>query len=237
MLTKDETTNPGGTSGQAPAGQGTAQTQSGTASDGSGGSTSQAPKTYTDADIQKAVNDALAKAGRDAKAIEAVKKKVDADKEEIRQHRAQKDAAELEAVKNDPDKLNFYQRQKALKEREEALKEQQAQFESERTAHAEQIAKIQKSERSGMIADVAKEYAGSDPAKLEKLCDDLGVAVTADSVRLIAGNIWPKANNAPPPAPPVDGGSTMGGGGGLRDGMSMDEYANHPDSKQRYGKK
>jgi hypothetical protein len=173
----------------------------GPASDGKGGSTSshQTPKTYTETEYQKAVSDALARAGRDAKSIETREARLkDIETREAalkaREDEAKKKAeeAELEAVKDDPEKLSAFQLRKKAREEMEAAKAEREKVAQERAALQEDMTFAQKVKRSTLMGEIAGEFKDGDPEDLEKLCDSLGIGSEPDRIRTAAGIKWTK---------------------------------------------
>jgi hypothetical protein len=171
----------------------------GPASEGKDGSTSQAPKTYTETEYQKAVSDALAKAGRDAKSIEAREARLKdlgareaALKAREDEARRKAEEAEYSAVKDDPEKLSAYEMRKKAREEAEALKAEREKFEQEKASHQEELTFAQKVKRSTLMGEIAGEFKDGDPEELEKLCDSLGIGSEPDKVRTTAGIKWAK---------------------------------------------
>ncbi len=147
----------------------------GLSSEGEGESTSkEKPKTYTEDQVTKRVNDALSEKGRTDKHLSTREAAIKAKEAEIEQHaqevsewRRRKDEEELSNALANPDKLNEYQHRKdreqkeadiAKRERELAKREREYQAEREAT---------QALMRETRIATLAAKY-GLDPKVLDK---------------------------------------------------------------------
>lgn len=183
------------------------------------GSTSKPPQTFTPEDVQKQVSDALAKAGRDAKALEARKaaldeseKKVKAwEAERVKEAKAREDAILEEATEGQPEKVKtdlktFKER---LRNERQQLDKDRAAFEEEKTQYSGKIKEADAiqfelsvydvASRNNVSADVLKERA-----EKFKVTDEAGLDELAQ--------ILPKKGKA---AEKVDSGKNEGGGGKL----------------------
>ena len=127
--------------------------EAGAASAGGTGTTSQT-KTYSEDEKQKAISDALAAAGRDAKALEqreaSLKEQVaaiEARQAEIAKQEEAIEAAEREAAKYDPDRLKDFQARQAEKQARRTVEAEKAQLAKERAelakAKAEQEVEVE----------------------------------------------------------------------------------------------
>lgn len=92
-----------------------------TALTGGEGTTPTEPETYTKEQADKLVNDALSMAGRDAKSLETTRqslaemqKGIEAAQAEIQQWKENQDKAFLEANKDNPDAIDWYQKKQEL---------------------------------------------------------------------------------------------------------------------------
>jgi len=139
-------------------------------------------KTYTEGEVKKQVSDALAAAGRDAKALadkeaglNAQQGAINARQAEIDEQERQRDAAELEAARGDPDRLRVYQDRQSQK-RESAgieaqkadIKKQQADIDRQKTEHAAEIQAAQDAMLEIKIWQIATKYK-VDPVALKNL--------------------------------------------------------------------
>ncbi len=213
--------------------------------DGTGTTPAELPKTFTESEVQKAVNDALAKAGREAKALELRKVELEKEKtehtawlEERKKAEKERDEAEAERLKDKPEELSIYQRQKRLREAEAALVESKQAFEAERLTHAERIKAVEETERETTVFEIATELNG-DPVILKATAGELNLT-SNDQIKALAKRLWPPAKKEAPPGTKnkPDSGETGGGGGKLTneqiEKMSSEEYAAHPSVKGRY---
>jgi hypothetical protein len=148
------------------------------------GSTSQeTPKTFTESDMQKAVSDALAKAGRDAKALTEQRALLDKEKtehsawqtEREKAQREKEDAALDEATKDAPEqKATLKQYREKLREERRKLDEDRVAFEQERTAHSGDIETAKQTRFEIDVFDAAK-AAGVDAQSLKDAATDLSI--------------------------------------------------------------
>ena len=88
--------------------------------------TSDAPKTYTESDVQKIRSDALAKAGRDVKSIEA-RETVLKQREEAQAHKdREQEEREYESLRGKPDELKKWQDAKTIEKDRKAVQADRA---------------------------------------------------------------------------------------------------------------
>jgi hypothetical protein len=179
--TADETKN---------AAQGAPPARQGQPSNGTDGSTSKSPRTYTEAEYQKAVSDALARAGRDAKSLAEREARLKA-----REESSRRQEAEYNAVKKDPAKLSAYELRKKALEEQESLKGEKERLARERADFEQDLTLAQKLKRSALIEEIAGEFRDGDPAELEKLCDSLGLS-DPSRIRAAAAMKWDRLDPA-----------------------------------------
>ena len=163
--------------------------QTGKASEGSEETTPKAEaKTYTEKDIEKAVQVALTKAGRDAKALadkEATlnteKEAVDTAKAEIAEIQKQIDEAELEAARGDPDKLKELQAKKSYKAKlaeldtkNKELQKREADLNRREAEHEAEIQAAKETQREITIWQIAQEKS-VDPVRLKTLAEKFNI--------------------------------------------------------------
>jgi hypothetical protein len=175
----------------------------GQASEGDKGITPKAEtKTYTQEDvnraIEKAKNDALAAAGRDAKTLAQRQADLDArdagikaQQAEIDDIKRQRDAAELEEARRDPSKLTAYQARKAkeqeqqsLQAEKEALKKDRAAFERDKAEHTAAIQAAQEMQLEIDVWEIGAEF-GINPVTLKDTMKDLNLT-TAEQAKALA---------------------------------------------------
>lgn len=201
----------------------TQQTQnSNVSSTGAEESTSQTPQTFTKEEVQKQISDALAKVGREAKAIETAKKDIEAREVRLKVAEQAREDAELDGAINEvPEGERESQRQtlktykdklradrQALTEREKTLAIKEAEWEDSINEAQElkfEMMVFEIAGKNGVSAEVLKDKA----AKL-KITDENGIEELA--------LVMPKKTDVLPP----DSGKTAGGGIDL-DGMSPSE--------------
>jgi hypothetical protein len=160
----------------------------GQASEGAEGITPKQARTYTEEELQKAKSDALAAAGRDAKslsekeaALTAERGAIEAEKTKIADWEREREQAELDEARRDPDKLaawqkkqtqktrdaEFAKREQDVKKREQDLARREA--EQEATVRATQEAQL------GMkVYEIAAKY-DLNPEELRKDMKDLNL--------------------------------------------------------------
>jgi hypothetical protein len=168
-------------------------------------STSQTPKTFTESDIKKAVSDALAKAGREAKALETAKADIAKREADIRKAEQDRELAELEAVKDKPDELSILQRKQKLAADIRAHNAEVERQRQEWDMHQAELTELKAAKYELSINGVAdKNGVSADLLKAKAI--ELGITDPAGIEKLAA--IMPKKVAVPN----VDSGKTMGGG-------------------------
>jgi len=143
------------------------------APEGSEGNTPKEPtKTYTEDEVQKALQADRIKAGRTAKDFEnreatlkAHQQEIDDTKAEISKIQEQIDQAELEAAKGDPDKLKELQAKKSYKTlmadldaEKKKLQKDRADLDRDKAEHASAIESAQKAKLEMKIFELAVEH-------------------------------------------------------------------------------
>ena len=201
--TKDTQGNPLPLSGQAPE---------------SDGGTTPLPKTYTEEEVEKRIHQDRVARGREEKPIKErealVKGREDAatDREAaIDAASAQRDAADFEAARYDPDKLASYQARKkreaddaARKAEADDIKQKRAQLERDKAEHEKSLEAPRAQETEFKILKIAREHK-LDPGTLADYVTELKLTtveqVTALAKRLASGQVQP----GEPPAEPKPG--------------------------------
>ncbi len=163
------------------------------------------PKTFTESDVQKAVNDALAKAGREAKSIETARTEIAKREADIRKAEQDRELAELESVKDKPEELSIIQRKQKLAADIRAHNAEAEKKQQEWAAHEVELAELKATKYEMSVFAVA-EKNGVSADLLKAKATELGITDTAGVEKLAA--IMPK-KMAPPT---TDSGKTMGGG-------------------------
>ena len=196
----------------------TQDTPSKDSSAGEGGTTSQeTPQTYTKQQMDKAVSDALSQAGRDAKALETQRNEltqqaeaIETTKQEIEKYRQDQDAAFMEAVKNNPDAVNWAEKNKELQAKEKELKKQLADFNKTKLEYDAQIKAAQETQKEINIFSVASEKK-VDPQRLKTLSDKFGIT-DKDKLAELADEIASKGGTSTQDVH-IDSGMTKGAPG------------------------
>ncbi len=218
-----------------PESQGTAE------GDNQGTSETPTPKTFTEEQVKKQVDDALAKAGRDVKILEDKQKALKQSEDELKQREFKlaewqrtRDEEELESVQDDPDKLNVIQERQRIREDKRKIAEERKAIEAEKAQHAEDIRIAQETKREATIQNIASKY-GIDAQVLKDL--DLSPEQTEKVAAKFSKARTSKTKDDYKP----DSGETRGGTSRLTpekaESLSMEDYARHPDVKARYGMK
>jgi hypothetical protein len=220
---------------------------SGTSTETNQGTSQGETKTYTEEEYQASIKEAQKKAFSDFMAESGRKyKSVEDDNKNLKAQLASK-TAELESLaderrdltqqiddlaKGDPDRKILNQRLREVRDREIKLKSEKAVFDNERS-------EFQKSQTERWADTIAAEYK-VDKTLLLSITDG-----SRERMEALA-KVLPKAEGSTSPPtkakakPPVfDSGVTKGTSGKLQAGfgehMTMEQYAEHPEVKKRYG--
>jgi predicted RNase H-like nuclease (RuvC/YqgF family) len=219
-------------------------------------------KTYTEAEFKqlsaKAVSDALAKAGRDSKALEQRAESLTAKESEItsKEEAIQDTQDKVEALKadleelarDDPDRekilatlkrLSATEKAQAddLKAKNKALRDAQIALEADKAKWDTDREELQQNKRQKIVNQVAGEYQNASPERLTKLAEKFKATSEEDIREIAEGFGWTKKVS-----PLVDGTPaslvTSGAVGELTperiEKMDMKDYAEHPSVKARY---
>ena len=186
-----------------------------------GKETSQAPP-FTQEDVDKAVSDALARGGRDAKTLtnlsftlQAAQKQFDDEKTEWQKRR---DEEELDKVRDDPAALTAFQVQQKQREKERDLAQEKLKLEQDRAKHAEELKEVDIIKRTQAAAEVAMRL-GVEISPLLEFTDG-----SVEAMEKLAKHL-PKTGEAKPSLKPD---SNKGVGG-----MNFDKLS--PQEKITYG--
>ena len=179
------------------------------------------PQTYTQDQVDKTVDAALTKAGRDAKSFELKEKSLTERGEQLEQWRKDKEAAELEALKDNPEALDFYKERKTLKQ-------EKADLAKEKAEHAEEIRIAKETQQESAIREIATEHK-VDPVKLKNLSTKFNIE-GKEQLAELAEEI--ASGKTADPSFDVDSGKTTGGKKDLS-GMSPMELAREGYSKSK----
>ena len=180
--------------------------------------TSKEPQTFTEEQRDKAVQDALSAAGRDAKSIkeksveaEQILKAAQKTQEGIRaeQERWQKDRdeTERETVKDDSDALKSLQERQRQRAKEAELTRRAQELDAKEERHKGKLEEADKVTKELSARDIASKY-NIDAESLVKFTDGSEEAMEELAQQL------PK-KGTPKPSLKTDAGTTAGGGGGI----------------------
>jgi len=138
-----------------------------------GGNTSS--ETYTKAQLDEAVvkarSDALAKAGRDAKALEAREVSIAEQEKKHQQWQREQEEAEAEKYRDDPEGMKSLQEKRRQKQEREAL-------DADKAAHAEKLTRADELELEVNVWKAAQSK-GIDASELKDVCAELGLKTEA----------------------------------------------------------
>ncbi len=207
------------------------------------GQTSQ--ETESKAAIQKAVSDALTEAGREHKAeLDRLASERDTT---LKSNLAEKDQAitDLENEISDlrKDDVDYLKLREQKKAEIKTLKAEQTRVTLRETALAERETKAAKFERDRLIGEIAATYVtasgeAASPESLQKAADKFKVNDAEGLKALAEEKGWKSQAKAEPEEEDTfDSGRTSGGIGDPRSAKTMEEYANHPSVKKRFGGK
>jgi len=199
-------------------------------SDGRPGTTSKEPaKTYTEEERDKAVNDALATAGRTAKELDDRKAGLDAERQElddlkgeVTKVQEQIDQAELEAAKGDPERLRELQAKKSYKDlldkleaKKKELDKREAELNRSKAEHESEVNAAKQTQLEIELWKIA-EAEGIKAEDLKKGMKDLGLT-TVEQAKTLAKTLktgkQPESKKGEKFDP--DSGVTSGGGESL----------------------
>jgi len=197
------------------------------------GTSGSAEKTYTETELQKAISDAKAAAGR---VTAGVQKQLDGIKAQYDTLARQVEERELDSVRSDPAKLTAYQSRKALDARvrdldtrEATLNEREATLNEREVSLTEREAAVKKLDAAAAVKRLASEH-GIEESRLASLgIEDAG---TLERVAVAMSGKAP----APKPQPVGRVDSAKSRGGSSLEGMSPEQkIAKGLDDMRRKG--
>jgi hypothetical protein len=163
-------------------------------------STATIPLTFTPEQVQKAVSDALARAGREARALETRKAGLDAREQAVREAEAHSEAEARKALEGKPDELSLFDRRRAVEAEAAEVAAERKAVEAERAAHAGELrqaaalrfemAVINLAGETGVDAGTLKDTGINDMETLKRVAALLprkGQAITPDSGKTAGG--------------------------------------------------
>jgi len=194
---------------------------------GKDGSTSKETETFTKEQVQKFVSDALAKQGREHKAVfDPIVKERDTYKSQVENNTSDLEENKAEIVtlqsriddlaSGDPDRFNAVKEMRALKDRGRQLQVRERELQDKERTHGERIKKAEGLEREVLILEIAEGYEGASAEKLTALCSTFN-ATSDEQIRKVADTLWGKKTTVIPETPPVTpfSGKTQGGSDNL----------------------
>jgi len=220
-----------------------------TSEKGAESTSKETPKTYSESEYQKAVSDALAKAGREhKKEVEAIARERDSFKSASEANTAkltetQDQIKNLEErlddlTQDDPDKSKLLKELRKLEQNEKTLKEREASLKESETTHAERLTKAERIERETNCAEIAGAYEGGDAARLKRAAEKLNLT-TKGQIDDLAATFWTKKEakkeeTAEGETIQPDSGATNGGAGDAEflKGFAQGKYGSPEDFKR-----
>jgi len=158
----------------------------------------EAPKLYTQKDVDAFVHTIKSEAGREKKALEtevvSLKKQVQSKEDELTDN-----ASEIEKLQekidnlasDDPNRFNAVKELKAAQEERRQLKADRRALEVEKETHGEAVKLAQDTLREISIWEMSAEYENGDPVRLKDLCDTFE-AKSEEQIRKVADTLWTK---------------------------------------------
>ena len=196
----DETKDTKGLSSETP----------GQASKGSEGNTPEKEaKTYNQDEVNKAVSDALAKAGRTDKNLTGRETAIKAREDAIKAEQERRDAAELAEVQKDPDKLAEYQSKQVERQRTKKQDERDAAQDKREAEYDGKIQAAEEAQKEITIWQVAS-AKNIDPVRLKTLSEKFNVE-GKEKLEALADEIASGTAESPEKKLKVDSGVTSGG--------------------------
>jgi nicotinamide mononucleotide adenylyltransferase len=174
--------------------------------------TSKVAKTFTEEQARKMVSEALAEQGR--KHGETLKSY----QERLAAIEAEKEAQQLEEIKDKPEQVSIFQERKKAREEREWLKAEQTKLAEERERLNQELTEAQQLKREKLVNTIVQEYDGLEASKLFTLVE-LAKANTKEEIITIADAIGTKKSTNPENKNKInivpDSGETAGGGRNL----------------------
>lgn len=181
-------------------------TPKGQDSQAAAGSNSQAPKTFSEADHKKGIEDAVAQYGDRIKRekLDPISKELEKLRQDLADAQKRRDEEEEAKLKDNPEELDLLTRRKKIRETELAHKQRQTDLDAREEALKGREAKVAESEWAGLVFEVASGVKG-DAVKLRERANALGIT-DADKLKDLAILMWPQE------LPAADSGEHEGGG-------------------------
>ena len=206
------------------------------------------PETYTKEQVEKLVSERHSKldkriaelekvTAKSTKAVElAEKRAADAEAAFVKAQK-EKDDADLEAIRDNPDALTQYQIKVRHRERDAELTRRERELIQREAEDEEAKQELLEFKQTKLASEIASKFEGVDPATLTELTDG-----SAEKMELLAkklGTLKVKKEEVPgSPEFKPDSGLTSGGARKLTaeqiETMPVETYAQHPSVKERY---
>lgn len=163
--------------------------------------TPKAPPTFTEDQVKKAVSDALAKAGREAKSLSEKETAIAAREKAISEAEARRETEERERLKDKPEELTIYDRKRQMDAEAKRIAEEKKAIEADKASHQAELdeAKALKHEMAvfnlatelNVDANTLKDTGIADLEQLKKVGAMLpkkSVSVQVDSGKTAGGS-------------------------------------------------
>ena len=131
-------------------------------------------KTYTEEDLDKAIRKDRIVRGRDDKSLSNRETAIKAREDAIAESERQREAAELEEARNDPDKLAVYQSKQAERQRTKKQDERDTAQDKREAEHEAEINAAREAQKEITIWQVAS-AKNIDPVRLKNLSEKFNV--------------------------------------------------------------
>jgi colicin import membrane protein len=175
------------------------------APEGSEGTTPETEaKTYSEEELQKALQTDRVKRGRDDKSFELREKNLTEREQAIKEREAQQEAAELEEARRDPEKMRTYQAKQTRKQQEanlnaerDKIRQERADIQQEREAlqrdKVEHEAEIKAARENTLVLEIWRiaKAEGVDPEELKDTMADLNLT-TVEQAKAVAKRLSKK---------------------------------------------
>jgi len=215
-----------------------------TSEEGKGTST-KTTQTFTEAQlkqaIEKAVSDAESKKGRDWQGLSAKAARVDELEQDvtsltdqIRTLREAQNKAELDAARDDPDRLSVYQLRQQLRQAQDELATEKRKLNQEKAQFKVDLEELNKSKTGRLAAEIAGKYKGVEPETLLAITDG-----TAEKMEALAKVLGKPKGEGEKPAEGKEGlpGFDQSGTTGAATGIEALEKANRDFAEGKISEK
>ncbi len=212
--------------------------------------TEEAPKLYTQKDLDAFVHAVKSEAGRDKSQLQtevaSLKSQIQNKDNELSDNDSEIEKLQAkfdDLASGDPTRFDAAKELKAAREERKQLKAERSVLATKEQTYGEVVKLAHDTLREISIWELAAEYENGDPVKLKELCATLE-AKSDEQIRKAADILWTKKTTEPsvpatPGVKPYSGKTEGGGGGGFTReqiaNMPMEEYAKlRPQIEQAY---